>query len=110
MDRFQQYAIAWENIILKTGRKETVVFESNSMAYTEELIMCNARRNLMVLIYGGLEGHKKIKPIEELDKEDKEKMWAFIKEVCAGKTNDKKRMIEIAKVFYTLEYFINERL
>jgi hypothetical protein len=90
------------------GRKETAVFESNSVAYTEEVIMLNARRNLMVWIYCLLRNYKKIKPIEELDRDVKVKMWAFVNEVCAGKTNDLQRKKHICMVFYAIEYFINE--
>lgn len=108
MDKYQQYDKDWENIWMTCGRKETVVFESNSMAYTNEVVTQNARKNLMVWIYCLLRNYKKIKPIEDLDYDVKQKMWAFVKEVCAGKTDDLKRMKQVAMVFYAIEYFINE--
>lgn len=108
MDRLQQYGKHWESIWMKCGRKETALFESNCTAYTEEVVIQNARRNLMVWIYCLLRNYKKITPIDELDPEAKRKMWTFIQEVCEGKTDDPKRMKHVAMVFYAIEYFINE--
>lgn len=107
-NKFTEYAKWWENTWMTCGRKETAAFESNNLAYTEELIFQNARRNLMVWIYCLLRNFKKLIPIENLEPEVKQKMWAFVKEVCAGKTDDLKRMKQIAMVFYTIEYFLNE--
>lgn len=108
MDKYQQADYNWLQCMERIGRKETEIFESNSEAYTEDVIAGNCRRHLMVWIYSILKGRKKIKPIEELDRGVKEQMWGFVKEICAGKTNDKDRMIEVAKTFYVIEYFINE--
>lgn len=108
MDKYQQYAKDWEDIWMTCGRKETAVFESNSPAYAEEVVTQNARRNLMVWIYCLLRNYKKIVPIENLEPDVKKKMWAFVKEICAGKTDDPKRMKHICMVFYAIEYFINE--
>jgi hypothetical protein len=109
MDKYQQYAKDWEDIWMTCGRKETAVFESNSVAYTEEVIMQNARRNLMVWIYCLLRNYKKLTAVEDLEPDVKRKMWVFVKEICAGKTDDVKRMKHIAMVFYTIEYFLNEK-
>jgi hypothetical protein len=46
--------------------------------------------------------------IEKLEQKQKEDIWEFVKEVCEGKTTDKVKMLEIAKVFYLMEYFLNE--
>ena len=108
MDKYQQADKQWLECIERIGRKETEIFENNSEAYTEDVITGNCRRHLMVWIYSILKGRKKIKPIEELDREIKEQMWAFVKEICASKINDKERMAEVAKTFYVIEYFINE--
>ena len=108
MDKYHQASHDWKECLWKIGRKEVQVFEGNNLAYVDNLIFCNCRRHLMVWIYAYLVGCKKTKKIEDLEPEVKKEMWAFEKEICAGKTEDKKRMIEIAKVFYTIEYFINE--
>ena len=63
----------------------------------------------MVWVYSTLKSAKKITPIESLDKEVKRQMWGFVNEICAGKTSDQKRKIEVAKVFYVIEYFLNQQ-
>lgn len=108
MDKYQQYAKDWENIWMTCGRKETALFEAHSVAYTNEVVTQNARKNLMVWMYRLLRNSKRIIPIENLEVEVKQKMWAFVKEVCAGKTDDVQRMKQVAMVFYAIEYFINE--
>jgi len=105
----KEYRNPWLEAVWRVARKELSVFEGNNLGYTEDLIFCNARRHFMVWIYNYLVGSKKAPKIEDLEKEVRTEMWAFVREVCAGKTKDKARMIEIAKVFYVLEYFINEK-
>lgn len=92
----------------RIGRKEAVYFENDNVGYTEEIIPFNCRRSIMVWVYSEIKKHKLIVPIEALDKEDKKQMWAFVLEICKWKDFDKKRMIEILKTFYILEYFLNE--
>lgn len=108
MDKYQQYAKDWEDIWMTCGRKETALFEAHSVAYTNEVVTQNARKNLMVWMYRLLRNSKRIIPIENLEVEVKQKMWDFVKEVCAGKTDDIERMKHVAQVFYAIEYFINE--
>jgi len=107
-NKYQLADRIWLECMERIGRKETTLFENNNVAYTEDVIVGNCRRHIMCWIYSVLKGHKKLKPIEELEREVKEQMWAFVKEICLNKTNDKKRMIEIAKTFYVIEYFLNE--
>lgn len=95
--------------MFQIGRKETALFESHSVAYTEEVIMQNARRNLMVWIYCLLRNYKKLTAIEDLELDVKKKMWAFVNEICAGKEVDIKRKKHICMVFYAIEYFLNEQ-
>lgn len=108
MDNSVEIAKEQTEFMWYIGKKETALFEAHSMAYTEEVVMQNARRNLMVWIYCLLRNYKKVVPIENLEPDVKKKMWAFVKEICAGKTDDPKRMKQIAQVFYAIEYFINE--
>jgi hypothetical protein len=109
MDKYQQAEYDWRQCVLRVGRKETAVFESNNIAYTKDLMLCNARRHLMVWIYSHLVSYKLIQPIEKLDEDVKKEMWRFIIEIWDGKEKDKKKMIQTAKVFYTIEYFLNEK-
>lgn len=108
MDKYQQADNQWLECMERIGRKETAYFDQDNVGYTYQIVELKCRRSIMVWVYSTLKGAKKIKPIEELDRDVKEKMWGFVKEICVGKTDDKKRMIEIAKTFYVIEYYINE--
>lgn len=107
MDKYQQAEYDWLQCMIRIGQKETSAFENDSVGYTDQIVSMNCRRGIMVWVYSELKRHDKIKPIENLEPADKKQMWGFIKEICAGKTDDQKRMIEVAKVFYVIEYFIN---
>jgi len=91
------------------GRKHVRDFENNNIAFTESVIMLTGTRKLLVWIYCLLVNYGKLTAIELLEKEVKEKMWIFVKDVCSGKTDDIQRMKEIAKAFYVIEFFINEK-
>lgn len=90
------------------GRKHAQDFENNNIAFTDAVIMLTGTRKLLVWIYCLLRNHGKLTAIELLEKDVKEKMWAFVKDICKGKTEDIQRMKEVAKAFYVIEYFINE--
>lgn len=109
MDKYQQAEQNWLACMERIGRKEAACFEENNVDYTNQIVELNCRRGIMVWVYSEIKKHKKIVPIEQLDDVDKKEMWAFAKEICAGKIDDRKRMIEVLKVFYTLEYFLNEK-
>lgn len=96
-------------LLLNCGRKETNEFEKNNFAYTDELIFQKCRRHLMRWIYHSLVNRGKIIAIEKLDQEQKAELWEFVKETCAGKTNDLVILKEICKVFTALNYFIGEK-
>jgi hypothetical protein len=108
MDKFQRADYDWLLCMMRIGRKETVCFENDSVGYTNQIVDLNCRRGIMVWVYSTLKVAKKVTPIEALEVDVKNKMWAFVNEICAGKEVDKRRKIEIAKVFYVIEYFINE--
>jgi hypothetical protein len=108
MDKYHQASYDWLLCMERIGRKELACFEEYSVGYTEQIVNFNCRRSIMVWVYNTLKAAKKITPIENLEKEVKQKMWGFVNEICAGKTDDQKRKIEIAKVFYVIEYFMNE--
>lgn len=95
--------------MIRTGRKMAVTFEDNNIAFTDALILTRGTRGMMKWIYHHMVRRKMIIPIEELDKESKKQTWAFIREVCAGKTNDLSVMKEVTMAFYVIEYFINNK-
>lgn len=107
-DKYQKYDQLWLECMERIGRKEAAYFENDNVDYTNQIVELNCRRGIMVWVYEELRKHKKIVPIEKLEVDVKKQMWGFIKEICAGKTNDTKRMVQVAKVFYTIEYFLNE--
>lgn len=109
MDRHLQITHEWKEAVWRIARKEVGVFEGNNLAYVDNLIYCNCRRHLMVWIYAYLVGNKKAPRIEDLEPEVKKEMKAFVIEICTGKTNDLNKMVEIAKTFYVIEYFLNEK-
>lgn len=109
MDKYQKADNDWLACMQRIGMKEADYFIEDNVGYTEQIVTLNCRRGIMCWVYSEMKKHKKIVAIELLDKKDKDEMWAFARDICAGKTNDKKRMVEVLKVFYTLEYFLNEK-
>lgn len=108
MDKYQQAEHNWLCCMERIGRKEVAYFEQDNVGYTEEIVTMNCRRGIMCWVYSELKRHKKLVSIEQLDKDVKKQMWAFVLEICKDKNADTKRMIEIAKTFYVIEYFLNE--
>lgn len=94
----------------RIGRKEAAYFEQDNIDYTNQIIELNCRRGIMVWVYEELRKHKKLIAIEKLEIDVKKQMWTFVLEICAGRNADTKRMIEICKTFYVIEYFLNEKL
>jgi len=108
-NKYQKADKDWHECMLRVGRGQTQFFEQHNVEYTEVLIHTNCTRSLMKWIYQHLVGRKMLVPIEKLDSDVKAKMWAFVKEICAGKINDVEKMKDIARVFYTIEYFLNQQ-
>ncbi len=109
MDKYQEYELRWLQCMERIGRKELWYFEQDNIGYTEQIISLNCRRSIMCWVYSELKRHKKLIPIENLDIDVKKEMWKFVTEICTGKSMDKNRKIEIAKTFYTLEYFLKQK-
>lgn len=109
MDRYQQADCDWLECMKRIGRKETLYFEQDNVGYSDQIVWFNSRREIMVWVYSVLKQYKVITPIENLDPDVKNQMWAFVKEICAGRLNNKDKMIEVAKTFYVIEYFLSEK-
>lgn len=109
MDKFQKADFDWLECMKRIGRKETAYFEEDSEGYTWQIVNLNCRRGIMCWVYSVLKQNKKLVPIENLDRDVKKKMWAFVLEISNGTNADKARLIEICKTFYVIEYFINEQ-
>lgn len=109
MDKYQQLDYDWLQCMMRIGRKETAYFEQNNIEFTDQMMWYSSRRKIMEWVYNTLVTAKKITPIERLDLDVKKQMWGFITEICAGKEVNKQVRIEIAKVFYIIEYFLKEQ-
>lgn len=110
MDKYQKAQHDWEQLMWRIGRDEKDYFEIDNEFYLDTLVYSSLRRNIMVWIYSDLCFAKKLTKIEKLDKETKDGMWRNVKEMCAGKTDDQKKLIQICKAFYVIEYFLNEKI
>jgi hypothetical protein len=64
----------------------------------------------MVWIYSDLCFAKKIVRLEKLDRDIKNRMWANVRDMCSGKTDDQNKLIQICKAFYVIEFFLNEKI
>ncbi len=108
MDKYQQLDYDWLQCMMRIGRKEAGYFEQDNIGYTDQLFWYHSRRQIMRWVYSTMVIRKKIIPIEKLELEDKKQMWGFINELCVGKEVSKDIRIDIAKIFYIIEYFLKE--
>lgn len=108
VERYNEWHKGWIKTCLRIGREQTGQFENACEAYVTDLIEFNPRRQVMMWIYHDLVKEKLLLPIESYDQQTKNRMWATVRELIAGRTNDKNKMVEIAKAMYLIEYFINE--
>lgn len=108
VQRYNEWHKEWIKTLLRIGREQTHQFENACEAYITDLIEYNPRRQMMVWIYQDLVKAQRLLPIESYDQETRNRMWFNVKELIAGRTNDRDKMIEIAKTMYLIEYFINE--
>jgi hypothetical protein len=92
------------NALVELGKKQAALFNENNVAYVSCLVKFNSQRHILLWCYTSFVGSKKIIPIEELPKSDKESIWEMAKEMGVGL--DKNGIIELCKAFYTLEYLL----
>lgn len=98
----------WHQVMVKVGRAESQRFATNPESYTDILITAESVRLLMRWIYHHMVSRKKIKPIEQYSQEERQEIWDLVLEKCKAKCQDKQKLIEVAKVFCLIEYFLNE--
>lgn len=109
MDKWQQAQHDWEQLMWRIGRDEKDYFEIDNEFYLDTLIRMSSRRGIMCWIYSDLCSAGRLIRIERLDRDMKNKMWANVKLICEGKTNDQQVLIQVLKSFYVIEYFLNEK-
>lgn len=95
-------------ILMGIGRKELDSFENHNILYAECLYETNCRRHIMRWVYHGLVCNKRIIALELLPVDKQEDVKNFVEDICSGKDVNEVVKDEMAKVFYALEYFINE--
>lgn len=103
-----EIAEQWTELMYRIGRKELWVFEGNNILYFDNLIETKCRRHIMLWIYNTLVYKKKLLKFELLSDEAQQDVINFVNEQCGERAVDEKIKIEVGKVFYTLEYFLNE--
>lgn len=108
MDKYQQAQYGWEELMWRIGRDEKDYFEIDNEFYLDSLIRMKSRRGIMCWVYSDLCIAGRLVRIEKLDKSMKNGMWANVKAICEGKTDDREILIQILKAFYVIEYFLNE--
>lgn len=108
-NKYQRSERLWLECMERIGRKELAYFEEYSESYAWQIVNMKCRREIMCWVYSELKKHKKIKPIENLEPHNKKSMWGFVLEICNGVRLSKEEKIQVAKTFYVIEYFLNER-
>lgn len=98
----------WKNLMLKIGRAESARFSADPDKYAEFLVTTEGARLLMRWIYHYMVCKKIILSIEEYSQEQKQEIWDFVLEKCKDKCQNKTKLIEVAKVFCVIDYFLNE--
>lgn len=98
----------WHALMQKIGREQAQRFANDTESYTDILVTAESVRLLMRWVYHHMVGKKKIKPIEQYSQEEKQEIWDLVLEKCKAKCQNKKKLIEVAKVFCAIDYFLNE--
>lgn len=96
------------DVIINAGRKYAQLFENDNLGFTQAMLRLTGSRGLMKWVYGMLVARKLLKPLEELTQEQKEEIWDFVKDICVDEFRTREMMYQMAIVFYTIEYFLNE--
>lgn len=108
-DKFIEADERWHALMLKIGREQTQQFDKNPDKYADLLVSVESVRLLMRWVYHHLVNKKKIKRIEDYSQEEKQEIWDLVLEKCKAKCQDRKKLIEVAKVFCALDYFSKEQ-
>lgn len=108
MEIVQQADERWHQVMARVGREETKRFESNPDGYINSLIELKSVRLLMRWIYHHMVSKKKVIAIEKYPLKQKQEIWDFVLEKCKSKCQNKTTLIEIAKIFCLIDYYINE--
>lgn len=92
---------------IKIGSELTAHYHSDPFAYTDFLVKSMPTRWLLFMSYNTLVLKKKLRPIEELSLELKNKLWYMTKEIGFGKLNTTD-LIQLATCLYVTDYFLSQ--
>ena len=95
-----------ESSFLDLARKQADLFLANDEAWCNVLVGQNAVRPIMVMAYNQLVRSRKLPPMEDLAKNEKQKAWDFAKEIAKGQLR-RAQLIEIVQALLALEFFLN---
>lgn len=99
-------ARTWREMWIDLGQKQVDRFTENHETYLECIVKFKGIRDVMMMVYKSLLAAKKIQPLEEQPYEGKLHVWETAKEISNGRT-DKEGTIQLSKVLYTIEYYLN---
>lgn len=92
--------------MMDLGRQQVELFLSNNVTYCEILVTCCCPRHILLMAYQRLVRLRKLTPIEDMLREQKEVAWATAKDIAKGRLG-KKDLIEVVQALLTIEYFLN---
>ena len=97
------------DLIFNSGRVYAKLFEEDNLNFTASMLLFGGCRELMKWVYSMLVARKLVTKMEDLPNDQKQSMWDFVKEICINEHRTQKKMHEMVIVFYTIEYFLNEK-
>lgn len=92
--------------MMDLGRQQVDLFLSNNVTYCEILVTCSCPRHILLMVYQRLVRLRKLTPIEDMLREQKEMAWATAKDIAKERLV-KKELVEVVQALLTIEYFLN---
>lgn len=93
-------------LFVELGKKQVDMFSSNHLTYMNCIVTCEGMRNIMMTVYKSLVHSKRLIALEEMPQDHKLQVWETAKEISNGRM-DKKGTIQLSKILYTIEYYLN---
>jgi hypothetical protein len=103
----EEKTMTWKEMWIDLGRKQVDCFTNDHETYLECIVKYTGIRDVMMMVYRMLLSSKMIQPLEDQHYEGKLHVWETAKEIAAGRM-DKEGQIQLSKVLYTIEYYLNK--
>lgn len=88
------------------GRSQVDRFTNDHEVYLECIVKYKGIRDVMMLVYKSLLATNKIQKLEDQPYEGKLHVWETAKEIAKDRM-DKEGVIQLSKILYTIEYYLN---